>query len=116
MDASFSRWAQVLTECLHLRQAPVTICFTDFIPAGIDAHADRVRAGCRFWQDASTTAFVTSSADHQMCAIGVYTHNLEPSSLQPIDLKDALGVFSDLGYVRAEDLPSIPVLQSTPKS
>lgn len=47
-----------------------------------------------------------------MCAIGVYTHNLEPSLLQQIDLKDALGVFSDLGYVRAEDLPSIPVVNA----
>jgi uncharacterized protein (DUF169 family) len=30
---------------------------------------------------------------------------------QQADLQDSLNVFADLGYVRAEDIPSIPVLQ-----
>jgi uncharacterized protein (DUF169 family) len=112
MFKDYSKMAQLLVECLQLRQAPIAVSFIDSIPGGISSHVGRVPAGCRFWEDASTAAFVTSVADHEMCAIGVYTHNLQPSPAQQIDLEDALGVFSDLGYVRGEDLPSIPVLQS----
>jgi hypothetical protein len=50
-----------------------------------------------------------------MCAIGVHTHSLEPSPAQQADLLDALQVFGDLGYVRPEDLPQIPVLASRHK-
>jgi hypothetical protein len=45
----------------------------------------------------------------------VYTHNLETSPGQQADLMDAIKVFGDLGYVRPEDLPLIPVLQSQPR-
>jgi uncharacterized protein (DUF169 family) len=74
-----------------------------------------VPAGCRFWQDAATSAFVTTAADHNLCAIGVYTHNLEPSPAQQTDLMDALKVFGDLGYVRPQDIPLIPVLATQSK-
>lgn len=112
MDVNYSEMAEQLIEYLGLRQSPVAVSFVDSIPDGIDGHAKRVPAGCRFWQDALTMEFATSAADHELCAIGVYTHNLAPSPQQQIDLKDALAVFSDLGYVRQEDLPGIPVLQS----
>ena len=59
--------------------------------------------------------FATSSADHSLCAIGVYTHSLQPSPAQQTDLMDALKVFNDLGYVREEDLALIPVLATQPK-
>jgi hypothetical protein len=50
-----------------------------------------------------------------LCAIGVYTHNLEPSPAQQADLMNAIKVFGELGYVRPDDLPLIPVLQSKPR-
>jgi hypothetical protein len=33
--------------------------------------------GCRFWQGAATEVFATSPSDHDLCAIGTFTHNLE---------------------------------------
>jgi hypothetical protein len=45
----------------------------------------------------------------------VYTHNLQTSPALQVDLIDALTVFGDIGYVRAEDLPLIPVLASQPE-
>ena len=99
---------------LDLRQPPVAICFTDSMPPGVASHAGRVPAGCRFWEDAASTAFATSASDHSLCAIGVYTHNLQTSPAHQIDLMDALKVFGELGYVREEDLASIPVLGSQP--
>jgi uncharacterized protein (DUF169 family) len=107
--------AQSLSESLNLQQPPVAICFAESTPEGVYGHVGMVPAGCRFWEDAAHGAFSTTVADHRLCAIGVYTHNLQASPAQQIDLSDALKVFSDLGYVRPEDLPLIPALTSQSK-
>jgi uncharacterized protein (DUF169 family) len=104
-----------IVSALRLKNSPIAICFADSVPAGVGAPASRVPAGCRFWEDAMSDSFATSAADHSRCAIGVYTHNLEPSAAQQADLMDAIKVFGDLGYVRPDDLPLIPVLQSKPR-
>jgi uncharacterized protein (DUF169 family) len=114
-NTRFAPIADILTASLGLQQPPVAISFTDSLPVGIPAHVGRVAAGCRFWEDGAAAAFATTAVDHSLCAIGVYTHNLQPSPGQQTDLRDALKVFADLGYVRPEDLPEIPVLQSQPK-
>jgi uncharacterized protein (DUF169 family) len=110
----YAQLAATLAASLDLEQPPVALSFTASLPAGIKAYTGRVPAGCKFWQDAATTAFATTAADHNLCAIGVYTHNLASSPAQQTDLMDALKVFGDLDYVRPEDLASIPVLQSQP--
>ncbi len=115
MNRDFAVIANSLITALHLQQPPVAISFTDSIPADLPAHSGRVPAGCRFWEDGAAAAFATTAADHYRCAIGVYTHNMQPSPEQQTDLMDALKVFADLGYVREEDLPQIPVLQSQAK-
>lgn len=115
MEEHYAHLAETLTRCLNLSQPPVSVCFVDSVSASIPGHTGSVPAGCRFWQDATTTAFTTSAADHALCAIGVYTHNLEPSPAQQTNLMDALKVFGDLGYVTPQDLPLIPVLASRPK-
>jgi uncharacterized protein (DUF169 family) len=100
-----------LTDSLHLTQPPVAVCFTDVIPEGVKVFSGAVPAGCRFWQEAGKAVFATTSSDHDLCSIGLYTHNLGSSP----DLGDTLKVFADLGYVREQDLPLIPVLRSKPK-
>jgi uncharacterized protein (DUF169 family) len=110
----YAQQAAILAASLDLQQPPIAISFSDTIPEGIKAHAGRVPAGCKFWQDAAREAFATSAADHNLCAIGVYTHNLQASPAQQTDLMDALKVFGDLEYVRPEDLALIPVLSSQP--
>jgi uncharacterized protein (DUF169 family) len=112
---SFADFSAELTQALSLKQPPITITFTDSLPSGLGSGSGRVAAGCRFWQDAAEQAFATVAADHNACAIGVHTHNLEPSPVQQTDLMDALKIFGNLGYVRPEDLPQIPVLLSRSK-
>lgn len=107
--------SEELVELLRLEQPPVTVCFTDSVPEGTAAYEGQAPAGCRFWQDAASATFVTSATDHAMCAIGVHTHNLQPSPAQQADLMDALKVFADLGYVRPEDIAQIPVLNAASK-
>jgi uncharacterized protein (DUF169 family) len=111
----YAKLATTLAASLDLQQHPVAISFTDAVPAGTQNHSGRVPAGCRFWQDAATASFATAAADHNLCAIGVYTHNLQSSPAQQTDLMDALKVFGDLEYVRSEDLALIPVLTSQPR-
>ncbi|AXC09774.1 hypothetical protein ACPOL_0395 [Acidisarcina polymorpha] len=107
-----SNLAARLAAALELRQPPVALGFSRFIPSGMSEHTGRVPAGCRFWEDAADAAFATSAADHSLCAIGVYTHRLQESPAQQSDLMDALKVFGELGYVTAQDLATIPVLES----
>ena len=106
--------AQSLQSSLSLTWPPVAIALTDSAPAGVPAFSGKVAAGCRFWQEAATRTFVTAPRDHDLCAIGTFTHNLEVSAAHETDRRDALHVFADLGYVRPEDIPNIPVLARRP--
>jgi uncharacterized protein (DUF169 family) len=108
----YARLAKDLVDALHLEQPPVAICFSDSAPDGLKQPAKSVAAGCQFWEDATVATFSTSAKDHELCAIGVYTHHLEPTPAQQTDLMDALKVFGDLGYVTPADLPLIPKLAS----
>lgn len=102
--------ARTLTDALSLALPPVAVCLTDQVPPGVPAFAGRVAAGCVFWQEATRRTFATSPRDHDLCAIGTFTHNLEGTAAHEADRRDALAVFADLGYVRAEDIPLIPTL------
>lgn len=114
-DVNYVELAHTLGICLNLYHSPVAISFADSLPAGAAKHAGRVPAGCRFWQDGATTVFATSATDHELCAIGVYTHHLQPSPAQQTDLIDTLKIFGQLDYVRDEDLPLIPMLEKQPQ-
>ena len=107
--------AQSLTESLVLTQPPIAVCLTDSVPAGIENWSGHVPAGCRFWQEAANRVFVMSAGDHDLCSIGLYTHNLDMAPAAATDLGDALKVFAQLTYVRDEDVAAIPVLASKPK-
>jgi uncharacterized protein (DUF169 family) len=113
--SSYSGIAEALADHLHLAQPPVAVCMAEEVPVGVETWHGHIPAGCRFWQEAATRVFATSTNDHSSCAIGQYTHNLDMSSASSTDLGDALKVFADLGYVREQDLPLIPVLKSKPK-
>jgi len=111
MNQSLEALARALTEALALDAPPIAVTATDTPPPGVPAYAGRAPAGCSFWQEAQRGAFVTSPADHGRCAIGMYTHNLARTPAEDAELGAALGVFADLGYVRPEDVPRIPVLK-----
>lgn len=109
---SYSEIARSLSQSLKLTQAPVAVCLTGEVPAGVAVWSGNTPAGCRFWQEATSRVFATSAQDHEHCAIGQYTHGLDMSPAAATDLQDALKVMADLTYVREEDVAGIPVMQS----
>lgn len=106
--------SRALTDSLRLSHPPVAVCFTETVPEGVRIFEGAVPGGCRFWQEAARGVFATVSAHHELCSIGIYTHNLQMTPAREKDLGDALKVFADLSYVRPEDVAAIPVLQPKP--
>jgi uncharacterized protein (DUF169 family) len=106
--------SRTLVDALSLALPPIAVSFVEAIPAGVPAFQGLAPAGCAFWQRAAAGAFYTSPADHGLCAVGMYTHNLARTPAEDAELGAALGVFAELGYVRAEDVPRIPVLATRP--
>ena len=115
VDNNYQQIAAILSECLNLSQPPLAVCFTATAPAGVEHHDGRVAAGCVFWQEGTRGAFVTSAQDHDLCSIGVHTHNLKPGPAHQSELGTALKIFAELGYLRPEDVGSVPVLKSRPE-
>ena len=114
--SDYSSIAKVLTDSLGLRVAPVAVCMTDKPPQGVSGPSQKAAAGCVFWEWGAKSPIVTSSADHDNCVVGMYTHNMPlATGAQQENLNDCLKVFGDLGYVRPEDIPGIPVLKDQAK-
>lgn len=115
MSLSRPAASESLQTALSLSRSPIGVCLLDSVPEGIPAFSGRAAAGCMFWEKATTEVFATVATDHDLCAIGTFTHNLDATPAHEADRGDALKVFADLGYVRAEDLPLIPALTQRPK-
>jgi uncharacterized protein (DUF169 family) len=115
VSSDLAALAASLTTSLDLKQPPIGVCLCAEAPEGVPAFTGRVAAGCRFWEEASSRVFSTSAPDHDLCAIGTFTHNLDATPAHAADRADALKVFADLGYVREQDLPLIPVLAERPR-
>lgn len=111
----FDSIARTLANSLQLSQPPVAVAFADSVPEGIKVYEGAAPAGCRFWQEAANRVFATTPREHELCSVGMYTHHLDQTANTQKDLQDSLKVFGDLGYVRQEDLPFIPVLNRQAK-
>jgi uncharacterized protein (DUF169 family) len=111
--AEFRQQARQLQDSLQLVQAPVAVCFSDEVPKGIAPYSgDDIAAGCEFWERASNSVFATSAADHALCSIGVYTHNLaDAPATQQHELETTLGTMVKVDYVREQEIRAIPVVE-----
>ena len=117
---AWQRFAQRLSEALHLNVAPIAITFdtADAPPFAApsepmpeptpDGRTGRVPAGCVFWVHALDRTFTTRPEDHGNCSVGSMTHGL-------IDLATAatradVGALVEAGWVTPEDFPAIPTV------
>ncbi len=104
-------------EILDLRQRPVAVAFRAEIPQGTTQFSGSEPAGCSFWRLAAEgRTFATVPADHYNCPIGSYTHKISLPEERAKELPDVLGTMVNLGYLKMEEVPGIPVLPETPKN
>jgi uncharacterized protein (DUF169 family) len=100
-----------LQQALGLSKPPIAIGFLSEAPAGVEAwNGGAVPAGCSFWRAAMDgRCFYTVPSDHFNCAVGAYTHAITIPALS-----DTIGFMVGSGYLRMEEIPSIPVLPKAP--
>lgn len=103
--------SQQLVETLQLSLPPVALAFASEPPPGVPSYAEVAPAGCSFWEEAAKGVFATGANDHQLCAIGIHTHNLAGApATQMSELQSALEAMQGLDYVREEEVAAIPVM------
>ena len=102
-------------ELLSLRVPPIAIGTFTEPPPGVERYtAEAVPSGCSFWAIAqSGLTFYTVPEDH-LCAVGSYTHSMTPSAAAPLDLQNTVEFMVENGYLKEEDVPTIPTLSTSP--
>src|SRR6266496_5476442 len=102
-----------LVRLLGLRTPPIAIAFRAQPPDDETAQIPRIDrpqpASCGYWRLAAEgRTFYTDATDHFGCAIGAHTHGVAAPAEVQKQLGDLLGMMSGLGYLRMEEVPSIP--------
>jgi uncharacterized protein (DUF169 family) len=111
----YSRLESTLIELLGLIRRPVAVSFLDEPPTSIARFEGVVPSGCTFWRLASDgRVFYTLPGDHYNCPIGSYTHNIPIPDSRQGELTETLGLMTQIGYLRMEEVPGIPRLPATP--
>jgi uncharacterized protein (DUF169 family) len=114
-DTNYHALEQQLSSQLGLTRRPVAVAFADAPPRDVSKFIGSRPSGCSFWRLASDgRTFFTVQSDHYNCAIGAYTHNIPLPPARANELDQTLGLMADVGYVRMEEVPAIPVLAKTP--
>jgi len=106
-----------LCEILSLSRRPVAVTFCLAPPVGVSRFAGSEPAGCSFWRlAAGGMTFYTVPGDHCNCAMGCYTHGIPLPPERAGELEAALSKMSSSGYIKMEELNSIPRLKEAPKA
>jgi len=114
--SDYRRLEQRFTDALGLRQRPVAVAFRDAPPPGLPRFTGTEPSGCSFWRIAgSGRAFYTVPADHYNCAIGSHTHSLPLPPERAQELDQTLSFMTGIGYLRMEEVPTIPRLPAPPR-
>ncbi len=111
----YRRMEDRLREHFNLSRRPIAIAFRDEAPPGVAKFSGSEPSSCSFWRVAAGgRTFYTVPSDHYNCAIGSHTHNVPLPPDRAEELTQTLGFMTGLGYLRMEEVPSIPRLPKTP--
>jgi uncharacterized protein (DUF169 family) len=106
---------RLLIETLDLKRRPIAIAFSDAPPAGVEKFSGSMPSGCSFWRLAADgRTFFTKPSDHLNCPVGSYTHNVPLPPAREQELMQTLGLMSEIGYIRMDEVPAIPRMPKTP--
>ena len=105
-----------LSEELRLERRPVAVAFRESAPTQVSQFIGTEPSSCSFWRLAAEgRTFYTLACDHYNCPIGSYTHNIPLPADRAQELEQVLGLMTNIGYVRMEEVPTIPRLPTTPR-
>jgi uncharacterized protein (DUF169 family) len=110
-------WADASTQ---LRNAlgdlrPVAVSYLEAPPPGVEKFSGSVPSGCTFWRLAAEgRAFYTVPSDFYNCPVGSYTHAIDLPPDRAGELEQTLGLMVSAGYLKMEEVPSIPRLPRAP--
>lgn len=108
---------QQFQKVLNLSRRPIAITFRADESAPVEKFSGSEPAGCSFWRLASQgKSFSTAPSDHYNCPIGSYTHNIPLPETRSQDLPDILNTMTNVGYLKMEEVPGIPVVPESPKA
>ena len=100
---------------LQPSRRPVAVAFRQAPPAGVTKFVGSQPSSCSYWRLAAEgRTFYTVPSDHFNCPVGSYTHNIPLPADREGELSQLLAVMSDIGYIRLEEVPSLPRLPETP--
>ena len=111
----YAKIEKQLTDALRLTRRPVAIAFREAAPVGVEPLNGTQPSSCSFWRLASGgRVFYTVPSDHYNCPVGSYTHNIPLPKERETELTTALSLMVNVGYLKMEEVPGIPRLQTTP--
>ena len=98
----------IFQRTLRLSLPAVGIAFRDSPPDNVP-HAAAGPASCTYWRRAADgDVFWTDAGDHQGCPIGAHTHGVQMNEAKRQELMGLVGTMVELGYVRMDEVQSIP--------
>jgi uncharacterized protein (DUF169 family) len=104
-------------QILNLGRRPVAVVFLDESPASVEKFSGSEPSGCSFWRLAAQgRTLSTVPSDHYNCPVGSHTHNIPLPEDRAHELPAILETMTNLGYLKMEEVPGIPVLPETPKN
>jgi len=107
----------VLSEILDLSRRPVAVTFREKPPVGVPKFAGKEPSTCSFWQlAAGGMIFYTVPHDHINCAMGCYAHKFPLPPERAEELKRTFSQLTSSGYIRMEEIPSIPRMKKAPNA
>jgi uncharacterized protein (DUF169 family) len=101
--------------CAPFTRRPVAVTFLDSAPEGVTRFTGSQPSGCSFWRLAAEgRTFYTVPSDHFNCAVGSYTHSIDPPPERAAETTQTLEFMFRVNYIRPEEVAGIPRLPHTP--
>jgi uncharacterized protein (DUF169 family) len=103
-------------EALRLMRRPVAVSFRDVPPPGVPKFAGKEPSGCSFWRLASgSMTFYTVPSDQENCVLGGHIQNIPLLPERSGEYEKAISLATSNGYIKMEEILSIPRLKQPPK-
>src|SRR6185436_7625145 len=106
---AYDRIEQQLTRTLRLNRRPIAVAFRAAAPDGVPKFEGSMPSSCSFWRLAADggRTFYTVASDHYNCPVGSYTHNIPLPAERAHELEQTLGLMTQIGYLKMEEVPGI---------